>query len=581
MSPDQFFGKLLFDKLQPRVGIHYDAEALESSLDYGTSQIAISTILGKMLRKAVLVEIGTGIGVFASYAANRTAFLEIISIEANMRRQAYAQAITAASSNSSKIRSSTTFTQQLDATQPHIFLFNTVPMQGGLVGVEQLVTQQVMRKDQFGRDYPAVASEVYTFPIEQAILTFMGAYSFIDLFTVIAPKGYSFPGFTAEHRDLIDMKEEAISESKSLFIITRKGIDKIATDEETEWRTELFKKLRELLLKIFPTKAEFVSKVLQSRHFWEKAFTHASVGADNYEVMESTGDVIINREFVLLLIERYPDVREENFFAELKNYYASKDIMGELGRKHGLDKLVRAQPEFKDDISVAEDVFEAFFAALYQSALEKEPAAANGAVKAAARYFYPEGSIDLERAKGPTYTRYKNLIEMGLYEIGKGLSKQDEDGSYVYTIYAPNHRFNRSKDMKLLLGREILATAKGDTKTKAQHNAAEKAIQELARHGITAESLNALRDATERQHQVLGPLIKSMHNSMKKHRFIDVEFKHKSKDRSRGVRGVSMTMTLRRSDGSYYMPPQPYAYASSREEAKIRLIQEYLAAFPV
>lgn len=102
---------------------------------------------------------------------------------------------------------------------------------------------------------------------------------------------------------------------------------------------------------------------------YKSVFTHISIDPDNnYEFYEILGDVTLNKAIVWYLKERFPKLQNAagvKIIARLRINMVSKKNFSTLASKLGFGNFIRAEEEFRmqREISLLEDVFEAFFGA--------------------------------------------------------------------------------------------------------------------------------------------------------------------------------------------------------------------------
>lgn len=93
---------------------------------------------------------------------------------------------------------------------------------------------------------------------------------------------------------------------------------------------------------------------------WNVAFTHKSFSTRNYESIETYGDGRIKAEFLWYLRKSLPRGISPDFMTNAVGYFLSKSYLNALGRKSGVDPLIRVS-EFLRSITrdIREDVMEA------------------------------------------------------------------------------------------------------------------------------------------------------------------------------------------------------------------------------
>lgn len=138
-----------------------------------------------------------------------------------------------------------------------------------------------------------------------------------------------------------------------------------------EWLMALKGKLREILLLFLP-RSDHIDRMLADDviHIWVASFTHESIddrSFKNYESMETLGDSTMKVNFQKYILELHPKVTPEQM-TDMTSTYVAKTTQGDLGKKLGMTPYLRIDPFLSTNISVAEDMLEAFFGALIFSA---------------------------------------------------------------------------------------------------------------------------------------------------------------------------------------------------------------------
>ena len=103
---------------------------------------------------------------------------------------------------------------------------------------------------------------------------------------------------------------------------------------------------------------------------FEKAFTSPSVDpCNNYELLETKGDVSVNKAVVDYLTEAYPQFdcpHAVRVFADIKSKFASKSVLSAYSNLLGFEKFISMKELVRETLldSVLEDTFESFVGAL-------------------------------------------------------------------------------------------------------------------------------------------------------------------------------------------------------------------------
>ena len=102
---------------------------------------------------------------------------------------------------------------------------------------------------------------------------------------------------------------------------------------------------------------------------FERALTHASFGADQYERLEFLGDRVLGLAIAAWLYELFPDEPEGQLSKRL-NALVARDVCAEVAREIGIPDRVRLGKQARDDgasdsDNVIGDVVESLLGALY------------------------------------------------------------------------------------------------------------------------------------------------------------------------------------------------------------------------
>jgi dsRNA-specific ribonuclease len=145
------------------------------------------------------------------------------------------------------------------------------------------------------------------------------------------------------------------------------------------WSDKKFKKFLTAALKRANVNDEHIKLFLSKENLKEFkiAFTHPSLGeAQNYELYEFLGDVVINEFVAFYVRERFPQVVNVKWTTRLKHNLISKKDLAKIALKEGLGKFgrygedmeyLRLNPhldERNEFLSMMEDFMEAFIGCL-------------------------------------------------------------------------------------------------------------------------------------------------------------------------------------------------------------------------
>ena len=118
--------------------------------------------------------------------------------------------------------------------------------------------------------------------------------------------------------------------------------------------------------------AQFVREKLGHRpgdmKLFERALSHSSAGADNYERLEFLGDRVLGLVIARALYDRYPKEPEGNL-SRRYNALVARETCAEIGRELGVPPLIRLGKQAREDganqsDNVVGDTVEALIGAL-------------------------------------------------------------------------------------------------------------------------------------------------------------------------------------------------------------------------
>jgi ribonuclease III len=107
---------------------------------------------------------------------------------------------------------------------------------------------------------------------------------------------------------------------------------------------------------------------------YRKAFTHSSATSntrgketvrESYERLEFLGDAVLSAVIADYLFKKFP-FRDEGFLTKIRSRIVSRQQLGKLAQKFGIEKLIVAESGLTNrSHSISGDVFEALIGAIY------------------------------------------------------------------------------------------------------------------------------------------------------------------------------------------------------------------------
>lgn len=319
-------------------------------------------------------------------------------------------------------------------------------------------------------------------------------------------------------------------------------------------------------------------------NYWIKAFTHESVDpVNNYQSLEFFGDVIMNYSFAeyirKLALQRDYQLSQSKASIVL-NYYMSKPQQAKMARDLGLVEYVRFDTEHPDiNISVQEDVLEAFFGALNILCNDKiEDGLGPIYCFNLIANLYNQIDIDFEKIQKDAVSQLKELYE----KMGWG-----NKPNYVISPSDQPQR-GRVKVVVTTNQGDALGIGYGSSKKTATPEAAEQALKTLESMGVTAESAD--REKVERrlkhdpefelQYRRVEMAIKKINELARKQRKLQgTEFKirqlesHQSGNVSRTTFAIEVAYP--KPDGTIMWRRLDSLTGPDKEQTKINLMKKY------
>jgi len=313
------------------------------------------------------------------------------------------------------------------------------------------------------------------------------------LVVIKLPLGYKLgnvPGFTCESVNLRKSMLAICRSDEGMRIAQSKSPAPTAPQpfDMNVWIQRVKDTIRKILTDIVPADQLELMLSDEAMKTWIKAFTHQSFihggVTDNYEKLEILGDAFLKATFIRYLMRRYENTLEPSHISALQDRYMSKVFQRQLAVNMGFQPLIRIS-DLKVNMSILEDVFEAFFGALIE--VSDEIAEGFGYINAYNLLVYLLNPIqfNLSYAYGRSKTQIKEFFERLGWGVPIVTEMETDVGIRVIVSITPAglaYLANRG----IIIPREI-GVAEAPTKKVAMHEAYDNALSNLARYGITRE----------------------------------------------------------------------------------------------
>jgi dsRNA-specific ribonuclease len=255
-----------------------------------------------------------------------------------------------------------------------------------------------------------------------------------------------------------------------------------------EWLSDLKKYLLEKIIPRTTTNKSLYANIVSepAMNIWKSAFTSETFDANkgqNYEELEKLGDKVIGLDFILYLMDKYPDFSRREL-SEISSYYLSKKELSKFSHKLDLSSMARSNIK---GINLEEDLFESLFGALFiigdKFIVE---GAGNILCKRLLYSIFSEIEIDLNVAKGKPKTQ---VIEI-FHKAGWGdvIIEWNED-THELTLRFTSKAIKALESIGIKLDSDILAKVVKNTKTSAEEEAFRIALRRLNQLGISKSNV--------------------------------------------------------------------------------------------
>jgi dsRNA-specific ribonuclease len=234
----------------------------------------------------------------------------------------------------------------------------------------------------------------------------------------------------------------------------------------------------------------------QAMPTWARAFTHETYSrVDNYETLETIGDGVLEYIFRRLIYTRLPTLTS----AQMTNYkssYMSKKFQAHVAQELGLTQWVRIR--MTTTISVAEDLFEAFFGALDHVGDLIEPGKGSVLCLAFLTFLFTDVKFETKFGENNPRTfvdQTADRLFLGLPGKLTGAVQQvvtNLDGTTTVSISFTEQGIATLKAIGIQV-QNPLGVATGSTKRVATSEAYERAFETLSSAGLTLSVVNHQR----------------------------------------------------------------------------------------
>ena len=193
----------------------------------------------------------------------------------------------------------------------------------------------------------------------------------------------------------------------------------------------------------------------KNRALFDRAMTHASLSAENYERLEFLGDGILDFVVGEYLFKALQD--GEGKLTVLRAHFVSENYLSTVFDKLGLEKEVKLGKSYKGEISksIKGDIVEALIAAIY---LDSD-------LETVVRFI--EKSLALADYKNVKNDNYKSQLQ------------ELVQASFKCHMRYVTEKTEKGFKSSFYMDEDKIASGKGGSKLEAEQDAAKKAIDKL------------------------------------------------------------------------------------------------------
>jgi len=224
--------------------------------------------------------------------------------------------------------------------------------------------------------------------------------------------------------------------------------------------------------KLIAAVKQIMGKKPTNLDLYKLAFSHTSIAKENSdgfkesnERLEYLGDAVLGMVIAEYLFKRFP-YKDEGFLTEIRSRLVSRESLGQLARKIGLDKLVVYDMKRKTALSfkyLHGDTMEAFIGAIF---LDK-------GIKFCSKF--------ITRNMLNAHIDLKHIIDNDNNYKSKLIEWSQRQGKTVKFEMVDEKEHSHQKQFKIqvIIGEEVISSGLGFSKKNAEQDAARRACESL------------------------------------------------------------------------------------------------------
>lgn len=286
----------------------------------------------------------------------------------------------------------------------------------------------------------------------------------------------------------------------------------MATITMEEWAAQLQKFLFDTLANVEPDpekRKRYVSS--KAMPTWIKAFTHQTFDpVNNYEELEFIGDKVLSLIFGDYNTRRFSGLTKDQL-TELNSHYLSTEYLPNFSKSLGFNRWVLIKDVSFAGSRIQEDIFEAYFGALYKIGNDIGLGLGHNLCYKMAKGFFDSIDIDLKLAGGHATMKIPQMFQrLNLDPIQENAT--DNESYVTVTLSITNTTLRELQDMGIPITGGIIGVGNGGTSTVARNNAYNQARKILDSYGMTEGWVQDVKTVKEFTNPELIPYVTGARN---------------------------------------------------------------------
>ncbi|SNW62896.1 Ribonuclease III [Orpheovirus IHUMI-LCC2] len=290
----------------------------------------------------------------------------------------------------------------------------------------------------------------------------------------------------------------------------------IITDD---WTNKLKLTLESILRRIPGIREETIPKFIvpDALQMWTPAFVHETFDLNrnnNYEVLEFLGDRVIETQFSIYLMKRFPSAGPSEL-TEVKSKYMSEDYQPRISDELGISSLIKVRGTNVTN-KMKEDVFESFVGALYKvTETYVDTFKAGNVVFNFIKMIFDNIPIDVTSSNAKPKTLLKEMMEALGVDYVEERTNYDRAGAAYYQVALTPAAMEYFTMEGIEFASPILGSSSKRTKNESLDDAYMQALEKIRAAGLTQEWLDHKRSDRKNLDDVdLEPYMKNFRDRL-------------------------------------------------------------------